>query len=166
MEPTLFSFIWKHSRRQQLWLLILTLLSFPFLYASLELPKKIVNDAIGAVTDTVTVYGIRFGQVEYLMLLCGLFLVTVLIVSFLFQLLVRTGGGGIDPVAGLADRDAATPNQPGEQEPHRRGAPSGVRDRRNRRRHQRPARQWRSGLPAGAVHRPVGAAGVWPSGGE
>lgn len=79
MEPTLFSFIWKHSRRQQLWLLGLTLLSFPFLYASLELPKKIVNDAIGAVTDTVMVYDVRLGQVEYLLVLCGLFLATVLI---------------------------------------------------------------------------------------
>ncbi len=46
MEPTLFSFIWKYSKRQQIGLLLFTLLSFPFLYVSLELPKKIINDAI------------------------------------------------------------------------------------------------------------------------
>ncbi|MFV0515094.1 MAG: ABC transporter transmembrane domain-containing protein [Jhaorihella sp.] len=79
MEPTLFAFIWKHSRRQQLWLLLVTLMSFPFLYASLQLPKMIVNDAIGSATATVLVFGMRFGQVEYLVILCGLFLATVLI---------------------------------------------------------------------------------------
>ena len=58
MEPTLFSFIWKYSKKQQLVLLLLTVLSFPFLYASLELPKQIINDAIGAPADTVTIWGI------------------------------------------------------------------------------------------------------------
>ena len=57
MEPTLFAFIWKHSRRQQMWLLLVTLMSFPFLYASLQLPKMIVNDAIGSVSATVSVTG-------------------------------------------------------------------------------------------------------------
>ena len=78
MEPTLFSFIWKYSKRQQLWLLVLTLVSFPFLYASLELPKLIINDAIGAQTDTMEVYGVTLTQVEYLLLLCSAFLATVL----------------------------------------------------------------------------------------
>ncbi|MCB1363301.1 MAG: cyclic nucleotide-binding domain-containing protein [Rhodobacteraceae bacterium] len=79
MEPTLFAFIWKHSRRQQMWLLLVTLMSFPFLYASLQLPKMIVNDAIGSVSATVSVFGMRIGQVQYLVILCGLFLATVLI---------------------------------------------------------------------------------------
>lgn len=79
MEPSLFSFIWKHSRRQQLWLLFLTLVSFPFLYASLELPKLIINDAIGSVTATVTALGVRMTQTQYLFVLCGAFLLVVLI---------------------------------------------------------------------------------------
>lgn len=83
METTLFSFIWKHSRRQQIWLLVLTLVSFPFLYASLELPKKIVNDAIGSTTATVAVFGQRIGQIEYLFILCALFLATVLAAGLL-----------------------------------------------------------------------------------
>ncbi|KUJ76438.1 ABC transporter ATP-binding protein [Ruegeria marisrubri] len=79
MEPSLFSFIWKYSKRQQFTLLLLTILSFPFLYASLELPKRIINDAIGSTTSFVTLRGFTLTQVEYLMLLCLAFLATVLI---------------------------------------------------------------------------------------
>ncbi|MGD9861819.1 MAG: ABC transporter transmembrane domain-containing protein, partial [Pseudodonghicola sp.] len=79
MEPNLFSFIWKHSKRQQLWLLVLTLVSFPFLYASLELPKMIINDAIGAQTTTIDLYGFELSQVEYLLLLCMGFFAAVLV---------------------------------------------------------------------------------------
>jgi len=79
MEPTLFSFIWKYSKRQQLWLLVLTLVSFPFLYASLELPKRIINDAIGATTDRIDLYGVELTQVQYLLVLCAAFFATVLI---------------------------------------------------------------------------------------
>jgi len=57
MEPTLFSFIWKYSKRQQLVLLALTVVSFPFLYVSLELPKRIINDAIGSPTANVDLFG-------------------------------------------------------------------------------------------------------------
>ncbi len=78
MEPTLFSFIWKYSKKQQLTLLMLTVVSFPFLYASLELPKRIINDAIGATTDTVTVWSVDMTQVQYLLVLCFAFLATVL----------------------------------------------------------------------------------------
>ena len=79
MESTLFAFIWKHSKRQQLWLLVLTLVSFPFLYASLELPKRIINDAIGATTERTEIQGIELTQVQFLFVLCVAFLVTVLI---------------------------------------------------------------------------------------
>ena len=78
MDRTLFAFIWKHSKRQQLLLLLLTTLSFPLLYVSLELPKRIINDAIGATNESVTVYGFTFTQIEYLVILCVLFLLSVL----------------------------------------------------------------------------------------
>jgi len=78
MEPTLFAFIWKHSKKQQFFLLLLTLVSFPFLYASLELPKQIINDAIGATGSTVTFFGITVTQIQYLMILCFAFLGTVI----------------------------------------------------------------------------------------
>ncbi|TMV15640.1 ABC transporter transmembrane domain-containing protein [Arenibacterium halophilum] len=92
MEPTLFSFIWKYSRRQQLWLLVLTVLSFPFLYASLELPKRIINDAIGAATDTITVAGVDMTQVQFLLLLCCAFLAAVLL-SGLMKMHINTQKG-------------------------------------------------------------------------
>ncbi|WP_170763154.1 ABC transporter transmembrane domain-containing protein [Ruegeria lacuscaerulensis] len=92
MEPTLFAFIWKHSKKQQLVLLLLTVLSFPFLYASLELPKQIINDAIGAPADTVTLLGITFTQVQYLLILCFAFLATV-IASGLMKMRINTMKG-------------------------------------------------------------------------
>lgn len=92
MEPTLFSFIWKYSKKQQLVLLCLTVLSFPFLYASLELPKQIINDAIGAPSDSVVLLGITFTQVQYLLVLCFAFLATV-IASGLMKMRINTMKG-------------------------------------------------------------------------
>nr|WP_175582283.1 ABC transporter transmembrane domain-containing protein [Phaeobacter sp. HF9A] len=74
----MFSFIWRYSRRQQLGLLLLTLLSFPFLYATLELPKRIVNDAIGQPSSSVTVWGYQLHTEQYLLILCFIFLGAVL----------------------------------------------------------------------------------------
>jgi ABC-type multidrug transport system fused ATPase/permease subunit len=78
MEPTLFSFIWKYSRREQLVLLLVTLITFPFLYATLELPKRIINDAIGATTDTVDLLGFDLSQTQFLLALCVGYLLAVL----------------------------------------------------------------------------------------
>ena len=78
MEPTLFSFIWKYSKRQQLLLLVLTVVSFPFLYVSLELPKRIINDAIGSPTENVDLFGYDLTQIQLLLVLCFAFLATVL----------------------------------------------------------------------------------------
>ncbi|ASM74099.1 MULTISPECIES: ABC transporter transmembrane domain-containing protein [Roseobacteraceae] len=79
MEPSLFSFIWRYSKREQVLLLLVTLVTFPFLYATLELPKRIINDAIGADSDTIPLLGVDLAQVEFLMLLCGLYLLAVLV---------------------------------------------------------------------------------------
>ena len=46
MDRNLFRYIWKHSRREQLLILGIVLLSLPFYFVSLDLPKYIVNDAI------------------------------------------------------------------------------------------------------------------------
>ncbi|MEW9919994.1 ABC transporter transmembrane domain-containing protein [Marimonas sp. MJW-29] len=59
-------------------LLAVTLTLFPLLYLTLELPKRIINDAIGASSDTVSVFGFELSQIGFLMLLCGLFLLSVL----------------------------------------------------------------------------------------
>src|SRR5579885_78392 len=47
LEPTIYRFILRYSLRDQIYLVVVTLLSFPFLYYSLDLPKVIVNQAIG-----------------------------------------------------------------------------------------------------------------------
>lgn len=46
MEPNLFRYIWQHSRRDQIAILFVVLASLPFYFVSLDLPKRIVNDAI------------------------------------------------------------------------------------------------------------------------
>ncbi len=79
MEPTLFSFVWRYSRTQQFLVLALTVLTFPVLYATLELPKIIINDAISATTETVAVWGYQLARTEYLLVLCGAFLMTVIV---------------------------------------------------------------------------------------
>ena len=78
IERSLFAFIWKFSKRDQLVLLVVTLTLFPLLYLTLELPKRIINEAIGAGSSVIEVYGFEFDQITYLMILCGLFLLAVL----------------------------------------------------------------------------------------
>jgi len=78
MEKSIFRFIWKHSRRDQIILLLVTLLTFPILYVSLELPKRIINDAISGSGEPVTLLGATFSQVQFLLILCAGFLIAVL----------------------------------------------------------------------------------------
>lgn len=51
---------------------------FPLLYLTLELPKRIINDAIGAATPVVDFYGYQLSQVAFLGVLCTIFLLSVL----------------------------------------------------------------------------------------
>ncbi len=46
MERNLLKYVWVHSRRDQLWMLIIILLSMPTYFLSLELPKRLVNEPI------------------------------------------------------------------------------------------------------------------------
>lgn len=81
MEPSIYRFIFRYSKREQLALLVMTALSFPFLYYSLELPKKI-NEALGAkgaAPFPVAWLGFEFAQLQYLWTLSGLFLALVCI---------------------------------------------------------------------------------------
>lgn len=101
MDPNLFRYIWTHSRREQIFVLVLIACSLPFYWLSLEIPKRIVNEALQgeAFTNGVTEatlfsfslplpeglggewvisQGMMFGQVNYLMALSFLFLFYVL----------------------------------------------------------------------------------------
>ena len=79
MERRLFRYIWQHSRREQIVLLALTVLTFPVLYLTLELPKRIINDAIGAESPDYALAGVEIGQIGYLLLLCAAFLGAVIV---------------------------------------------------------------------------------------
>lgn len=79
MDRSIYGFILRYSRRQQIFIVALTLVSFPFLYYSLELPKQIVNDAIGGTDFPKSFFGISLEQVPYLFALSGLFLVLVFV---------------------------------------------------------------------------------------
>ena len=95
LPPTIYGFILRHSRREQIYLVVVTLLSFPFLYYSLELPKVIINQAIAGKNFPWTILGIEFSRISYLVLLCFVFLVFVLINGwFKYHLNVRKGRVG------------------------------------------------------------------------
>lgn len=79
MERSIFSFIWKYSSRDQIVLLILTIVTFPFLYITLELPKRIINDAIGAESNAIDFFGFQMSQVQFLFILCFAYLASVLV---------------------------------------------------------------------------------------
>lgn len=53
MEPNLFRYVWQKSRGEQIIVLLIILVSIPFNWASFDVPKRIVNDAIqgGAFRD-------------------------------------------------------------------------------------------------------------------
>jgi ABC-type multidrug transport system fused ATPase/permease subunit len=58
-------------------LLAVTTTLFPMLFLTLELPKRIINDAIGAQSSTVEFFGVSMGQVTFLGVLCIAFLLSV-----------------------------------------------------------------------------------------
>ncbi|WP_417694057.1 ATP-binding cassette domain-containing protein [Roseibium sp.] len=74
MEKSLFRFIWRFSARQQLFILLVTVFSYPISYVLLELPKLIVNDAVQGDSFPREVFGFEFDQISYLVLLCVGFL--------------------------------------------------------------------------------------------
>ncbi|WP_417684553.1 ABC transporter transmembrane domain-containing protein [Roseibium sp.] len=79
MEKSLFRFIWRFSARQQIFILLVTVLSYPISYVLLELPKLIVNDAVQGDDFPRAVFGFEFDQVSYLFLLCISFLALVVV---------------------------------------------------------------------------------------
>ena len=80
MDRGIFHFIWRHSARDQLTLILLSAAALPLLYFTFDLPKTIVNRAIGGEGGfPKEIFGRDFEQVPYLLLLCGAFLALVLV---------------------------------------------------------------------------------------
>jgi len=106
MEPNLFKYVWRHSKAEQIGILFLVLVSLPFYFLSLDLPKSIVNKGIqGQGFDgpgsTQTLFGIDlpFGELltgENIELFSGFALEQqdlLLALSFTFLALVLVNGG-------------------------------------------------------------------------
>lgn len=79
MESGIFRFILGFSLRDQVRLVLMSAAGLPFLYLTLELPKLIVNEAIGGTDFPKDIAGFSFGQVPYLLLLCAVFLALVVV---------------------------------------------------------------------------------------
>ncbi len=78
MEKSVFRFVYRFSKKEQIYVILLTLISFPFLYLSLDLPKTIINQAIGGGIDFPTLmFSVELDQLTYLYTLCALFLALV-----------------------------------------------------------------------------------------
>jgi len=67
MPKSLYVFIWQSSRRQQIWLVLLTLIVAPMSMVPLELQRRIVDDAI------------LNQDLRYMFLLCGFYLIVLLV---------------------------------------------------------------------------------------
>ena len=117
MDLNIFRYTWRYSKRDQIWLLVVVLISLPFYFLSLDLPKTIVNGPIqgegfSSPTDTETAMriafdlpswlfgggemvlfdGFEFGRVATLIYLCLLFLFFVLANGY-FKLYISTFKG-------------------------------------------------------------------------
>jgi ABC-type multidrug transport system fused ATPase/permease subunit len=79
MDRSLFRYILRHTWRDQAFLLVLTCISFPLIYINLELPKRIVNNAIQGKHIPETFFGFPVTQVSYLMSLSLLLLALITI---------------------------------------------------------------------------------------
>src|SRR6476661_589932 len=79
MDRSLFRYIFRHTWRAQAFLLFLTCISFPLIYINLELPKRIVNNAIQGKNLPETFLGFPVTQISYLMSLSILLLALITI---------------------------------------------------------------------------------------
>jgi len=109
VEQSVFRFVWKHSRREQIAILLLIVFSLPFYWASLDIPKRIVNDALqghafpgGQTTVPATavwqwvpdwlVGDNRLDQMEFLFALSAIYLFLVLVNgAFKYAINLRKG---------------------------------------------------------------------------
>jgi putative ABC transport system ATP-binding protein len=85
MDKGLFQFVLRYSKKEQLFLGIMAAISFPFYFLSLDIPKQIVDDALGGkggsdgLAFPKEFFGFELNQIEFLLALCLLFLALVFI---------------------------------------------------------------------------------------
>ena len=69
LEPSIFRYILNHTTRAQIYLILMTAASMPLVYITLEIPKLIINNAIGGVNLPESVLGFEVDQISYLLFL-------------------------------------------------------------------------------------------------
>ena len=79
LEPSIYGFIIRYSWRDQIYVVAMTLASFPFFYWSLDLPKQIINRAISGKHFPQSYFGLELEQIPYLLVLCAVFLALILV---------------------------------------------------------------------------------------
>ena len=85
MDKSIFQFVLRYSKRQQVILVIMAFVSLPFYFLLLNVPKQIVDEALiddgGSASGAFpkSLLGFEFNQIEFLLALCFLFLVLVII---------------------------------------------------------------------------------------
>jgi len=87
MPQSLYIFIWRSSKRQQVWLVLLTLVVAPMSMVPLELQRRIVDDAI------------HNQNLGYMLLLCGIYLIVLLLQGGLKYLLNVYRGGLVERIS-------------------------------------------------------------------
>ena len=117
MDQSIFKYTWRYSRADQIWLLVVVLISQPFYFLSLDLPKRIINGPIqgqgfSSPGDTEPAFrlavdlpswlfggasfelfpGIELERIPTLIYLCTLFLLFVLINGY-FKYYINTYKG-------------------------------------------------------------------------
>ncbi|MEM7564138.1 MAG: ABC transporter transmembrane domain-containing protein, partial [Pseudomonadota bacterium] len=95
MEPSLYRYILNHSKKEQIWLILLSLASLPLVYVTLELPKRIINLLEEGIDIPSGIFNFEFDRLSYLLLLSFAFLLAVLFSGGLKYLLnVQRGALG------------------------------------------------------------------------
>jgi putative ABC transport system ATP-binding protein len=78
LPPTLYQFVLRHTGAAQLRLALMSFVSFPLLYISLDLPKHSINVAVKEETAK-TLFDVSFEAVPYLILVTLAYLILVLV---------------------------------------------------------------------------------------
>lgn len=114
IDQSMFRFIWRYSRRDQLLILAVVILSLPFYFLALDLPRTIVNQAIqgegfengqtrtafeialpatGVLDERIILFGgVELERMAFLVCMSLLFL-TLVIINGLFKLQINTAKG-------------------------------------------------------------------------
>ena len=79
MEKSIYQYILRHTKKDQVWIILMTVASMPLVYYSLEIPKLIINEAIGGEAESFALFNYEFTHIQYLLLLSSLFLAMVII---------------------------------------------------------------------------------------